>query len=143
MFTSKYIGFAAVSVTGTRNAWAVGYGDQLAARWQGRYWHTVSLPRLPDQTLSAVSSDSPTDAWAVCQDGSCALHWNGSHWVVDKTWPGPYPAYTGISGHTPYAAATVAAFISTNVWVFNYLGTWHLHAAASAGSRNDVHERYS
>ena len=112
-----------VSVTSSRNGWAVGYvrksegypARTLIERWNGTAWtvQTSPNPGSGDSRLSGVAATSSTNAWAVGYDRHGALieHWNGRAWKVQ---PSPKLRYSGLSG--------VAAISSTNVWAVGLEG---------------------
>lgn len=103
---------AGFDATAWNDAWAVGsYRDgrvsrSLAAHWDGRAWHVMSVPGRPgdnDAELDSVADVKPGDVWAVGQsndfealpDGGSVtspvpvfLHWDGGSWSVT---PGPAP----------------------------------------------------
>jgi hypothetical protein len=123
-----------VSVTSSRNAWAVGSdgGRALIEHWNGRAWKVQASPKLVGE-LSAVAATSSTNAWAVGYYGqlfgtreretrTLIEHWNGRSWKIQ---PSPKPSFH-LQG-LPLAEIPlmgVAATSSTNAWAVGY-GYWH------------------
>jgi hypothetical protein len=92
-----------------RDVWAVGALVKpafapLVAHFDGRAWHRVPTPKLPDAGfLAGVSARSATDAWAVGEidapNGHSTLieHWNGRTWtVVPSPSPNQFSSLTGV-----------------------------------------------
>jgi hypothetical protein len=78
-----------VTVTGRKNAWAVGHatsgtsGRSLILRWNGSKWRQVPN-KAGKSELLAVAATSARSAWAVGDDStgrSLVLRWNGRRWA--------------------------------------------------------------
>lgn len=84
--------FDDVTVTGAKDAWAVGSVPVNSGRvprvahWDGRSWKTVVLPAAAKSgNLSSVSASSSTNVWAGGIDVTGRpyfLHWDGRRWQV-------------------------------------------------------------
>jgi hypothetical protein len=117
----------AVSVTSSRNAWAVGYGNPvtqglvtLIEHWNGKAWKVQPSPSpspKSDNELYGVAATSSRNAWAVgdyngvTAEGTLIEHWNGKAWKVQ---PSPNRAGSELRG--------VAATSSTNAWAVGDYG---------------------
>lgn len=97
---TRNITLTAVSARSARDAWIVGFespagggpATAVTARWNGRAWRAVPVPRLKSSFLFDVSASSARNAWAVgisCAarcgrpgevDQGVMLHWNGRKW---------------------------------------------------------------
>jgi hypothetical protein len=109
-----------VSVTSSRNAWAVGDYQSagkvlpIAEHWNGTRWKQEASPKPGSSVdaLSGVTAISATDAWAVgsfapSASGAPLLeHWNGTRWKQEAS-PNPADgsALNGIAGSS-----------ATNIW---------------------------
>ena len=117
-----------VSVTSSRNAWAVGdyytASDQertLIEHWNGKAWKIQTSPnRGAYSRLSGVAATSSTNAWAVGYSylssrtnyatRTLIEHWNGRSWKIQAS---PKLARTK---HIRPVLNGVAATSSTNAW---------------------------
>jgi hypothetical protein len=111
-------GLVGVSVTSSRNAWAVGdslsrgASPTLIERWNGKAWKVQLSPNprgARGNQLAGVAATSSTNAWAVGSGpgGTLIEHWNGKAWRVQRS-PNPGPNLNELSG--------VAATSPRNAW---------------------------
>jgi hypothetical protein len=121
-----------VSVTSSRNAWAVGsHTDRhgrtrtLIERWNGKAWQVQPSPNpgASYDELDSVAATSATNAWAVgAEDNGGTLNpalierWNGKVWKVQPS-PNPSPHQPG---YIRNKFLGVAATSSTNAWAVGY-----------------------
>ncbi len=120
---------AAVTSTGTHEAWAVGgtcpevctTSELLLEHWDGSDWARVpgppALSRAGTSAVGdAIGATSAHDVWIFASTlrnvtpGTDALYWNGHHWTVYTLARAP-------------AITQAAVFSSRNVWAFGLTAT--------------------
>jgi hypothetical protein len=80
-----------LSASGPDNVWVSGFAYRgkkevvSAYRWNGRAWHTVSMPHpVIANAGPSVTAVSPSNIWIGWYDPTSrhALHWNGHRWLA-------------------------------------------------------------
>ncbi|MEO3853566.1 hypothetical protein [Acrocarpospora sp. B8E8] len=91
----------AVTAISNRNVWV--FGNDKAARWNGRAWTSTSL----GGGFSASDADGTNakDIWAVAGSAASARHWNGSSWKSIQL-PGRASAVDAYKAGDVWAAGT-------------------------------------
>jgi hypothetical protein len=113
-----------IAADATNDAWAIGSArmqgqasfQPVVEHWDGRGWHTVTLPGSVLTTLgtssarATIGASSPANVWAFGMGGYW-LHWNGKQWTAGRL---ARPA-AGALG--PYVGSPLV-FGPSNVWAF-------------------------
>ena len=113
-----------IAADATNDAWAIGSArtqgqasfQPVVEHWDGRGWHTVTLPGSVLATLgtssarATIGASSPANVWAFGMGGYW-LHWNGKQWTAGRL-ARPAPGALG-----PYVGSPLV-FGPSNVWAF-------------------------
>ena len=113
-----------IAADATNDAWAIGSArmqgqasfQPVVEHWDGRGWHTVTLPGSVLTTLgtssarATIGASSPANVWAFGMGGYW-LHWNGKQWTAGRL-ARPAPGALG-----PYVGSPLV-FGPSNVWAF-------------------------
>ena len=141
----RQAGLVGVSVTSSRNAWAVGirsHGAALIEHWNGKVWKVQASSKQrgageenPFTGVDAISvaATSTTDAWAITSP--LIQHWDGKAWKIQ---PSPHNGeLSGVAATSPSNAWAAGTTSDGRSLIEHWNGkAWTVQASPNPGSGN-------